>query len=470
MTKRFVKGAHRSRSDRTWRVRLLAGGVAFGALAAASSAWAGSVVLSEEQFNAIMERNRALEGRVEQLEGQVQDNGQNLQIIQGQQQRVNEQIDAVKDEIPDERKLTHSGKSGVKLTLSGQVNRAVMFTDVGEEDGNDEGRNVFVVDNDNSSSRFKLKGVAPLGDGHEFGAQIEMEVQSNPSNEVESTDDGDVGPGGGSGDVTFEERKIEAWYKNPWFTFWIGQGSMASDGTAESDLSGTAIVGSSDIDDIGSDINFRLPTGAQSAFDVDEFFNNFDGLGRRDRVRLDSPKWHGTQVSTSYANGGDYDIAVHHSYKWPVLGGLKVKAGGSYYWNGGTGSPTGHFEGIAVSASALHEESGLNFTASYGERWFENVSADPNDDRDGYYIYLKGGLFRQFFDIGKTAVALEYYHSQDLTGVDREGHMYGGAIVQYIDETATEIYGGVRLLEAEIDGGPELEDMLIGIVGIRQKF
>ena len=52
----------------------------------------------------------------------------------------------------------------------------------------------------------------------------------------------------------------------------IGQGAMASDGTAESDLSGTSIVGSSDVDDIGSDINFRLAGGAQSAFDIDEFY------------------------------------------------------------------------------------------------------------------------------------------------------------------------------------------------------
>ena len=441
-----------------WRHEALAGGVAVSILAAATGAFAGDVVLTEEQFNAIIERNRALENRVEQLEDKVQENDRNLEAIQGEQGRINEQIDAVKDEIPDERKLTHSGRSGVRLTLSGQVNRAVMFVDSGDEDGADEGRNVFMVDNDNSSSRFRLTAVAPLGSEHELGAQIEMEIQSNPSNRVAQDQDGDIS------NPSLDERKIEVWWQNPWFKLWLGQGSMASDGTAEKDLSSTSIVGSVNVDDIGSRIRFRMPNGMLTGKDIGDFFDDFDGLSRRDRVRIDTPKWHGTYLSTSYANGGDYDVALHHGYKYPVLGGLKVAAGASYFWNGGTGSPASHFQGAAVSASALHEESGLNLTFSYGEQWLET----PNRDRS--YYYVKGGIYRQFFDIGKTAFAVEYYHSEDFSAEGDEAHMIGAALVQHIDETATEIYAGIRNHSVDPADGMDLEDILIGLVGVRQKF
>ena len=61
-----------------------------------------------------------------------------------------------------------SGSSNVHLSLSGQVNRGVLFVD----DGNQT--EILHVDNDNSSTRFRLIGSADYNDDISIGSVIEV--------------------------------------------------------------------------------------------------------------------------------------------------------------------------------------------------------------------------------------------------------------------------------------------------------
>ena len=61
----------------------------------------------------------------------------------------------------------------VKLTVSGQVNRGILYADDGEQ------TDVFHVDNDNSSTRVRFVGEAKPHDNLTIGANIEVQFESN---------------------------------------------------------------------------------------------------------------------------------------------------------------------------------------------------------------------------------------------------------------------------------------------------
>ncbi len=125
-----------------------------------------------------------------------------------------------------------SGEERVSLTLSGQVNRGLLWADDG---GTSE---LFNVDNDNSSTRIRAAGLANVTDDLGLGAAIEVQFESNSTASVNQTNSTGVGPN------TFTERKLE-WYLDSkrFGRLWMGQGSTASDGASESDLSDTGVIG-----------------------------------------------------------------------------------------------------------------------------------------------------------------------------------------------------------------------------------
>jgi len=82
-----------------------------------------------------------------------------------------------------EATTARKGNRKVSLTVYGQVNTAVMFWDAPNE------RNVYVVDNDVSSTRFGFKGKATISSDWSAGYTIEVETQLAASNEVDEGDD-----------------------------------------------------------------------------------------------------------------------------------------------------------------------------------------------------------------------------------------------------------------------------------------
>ena len=130
-------------------------------------------------------------------------------------------------------KMVTSGKDGVSLSVYGQVNRMLLNASDGSES------RLFHADNDQSSTRFRLKGKAKMDGGWSVGATIEAQMESNSSAKVHLGDEGDVV---NTGKEPFTERKLEFWVKHKEAgKLSIGQGSTASDGVAEADLSGTGV-------------------------------------------------------------------------------------------------------------------------------------------------------------------------------------------------------------------------------------
>jgi hypothetical protein len=360
------------------------------------------------------------------------------------------------------RKKPASVKSGGKkasLTLSGHVNRAALFYDDGETS------DVRSVDNDNSSTRVRLKGKVKPSEGIVVGSTIEVEIESNSSRNItqddnESAEDTNNDGSRSSSDVNFSERIIELYVDSKKYgKLSLGQGSGASDKTFESDLSGTKLVASSDVKDVGGDLFFARRDGMFSTIQVDTAFNNMDGLGRADRIRYDTPVYRGLRASTAYLDGGAWDAALRYGQK---LFTFKVIAAAGYANTASTSSSMkSQFSG---SISVLHN-SGLNLTIAGATRDMSGAASN----RDPHSIYGKLGYKAKLIKIGSTAFSVDYRGTWDLPMKGAEGDSMAFAVVQNVTDWGTELYASYRRLKLDVPG-LSLDDMDTVLAGARVTF
>ncbi|MDJ0984898.1 MAG: porin [Desulfobacterales bacterium] len=336
----------------------------------------------------------------------------------------------------------------VDFKISGQINRAALWGDNGEDD------DIKFVDNDNSSTRFRFTGGNDFDDAWRVGIVWEVEMQSNASNDT----DIDIGENDDTSDVDFNERKIEFYVNHNTFgRLWLGQGDTASNGTSEVDLSGTSVVNYSSIEDMAGGFNFRdddnnIITSVGSAF------SNFDGFSRRDRVRYDTPKFGPVYFSASYMNGQSWDLAGRFAYEWDGFG--KLAAAASWLPADTNRDPFKQYSG---SISFLHN-SGINLTVSGANRY------DTSGDEEPWNIYGKVG-----YKFGKWAFSVDYTYSEDVDVEDDEATSVGVAAVWNVWESV-ELYGSYRWHDLDRDDdqrGPGIgnaEDLHAVMIGGRVKF
>jgi hypothetical protein len=304
---------------------------------------------------------------------------------------------------------------GTVIRFSGQINMGVLHYDDGQDDFTN------FVDNDNSSSRARLEIFSESDDGWKFEARLEAEYQPLASNVVSQLND--------SPNWDFPAtniRKAEVAFANEYFgKLWLGQGSMASDGTAEVDNSGTDVIAYSSLSDTAGGYFFRNSGNGLSDTTVGSAFSNFDGLGRKVRVRYDTPTFHGFGLRTSYGEDALadkefslYDVAAWYSGDFDQI---DLDAALGYAWNEETDIDT-----LSGSISGLHKPTGISLTLA--------AAREFNDDgTEGRYGYAKLGYQRDFFDIGKTFFSVDYYFGNDIAADSSHSDSIGLAAVQNID-------------------------------------
>lgn len=330
-----------------------------------------------------------------------------------------------------------SSEGNVSLTLSGQVNRALLWADDGTES------RMLHVDNDNSSTRMNLEGTGRLNRDVDVGAQIEVEIQSNPSSQVDILG---VGTGGAT---TFVDRKLEVYFDHKQYgKLSLGQGSMASDGTSEVDLSGTSVVAYSGVADMAGGIGF---VGAGTT--IGEAYANLDGLGRDDRIRYDSPPLGNFRVSVSSAGDSKQDLAVR--YSGSLKGGLQFVAAGAYATD--VNGPDLIDTQISASAS-IRAGSGFNLTGAMGVRELDGVTV-----QEPSFWYIKAGYIK-----GDKAFSVDFAQASDVSGIDDEFTSIGVAAVWNFRSAGTELYAGLR--SHSLDDGVSRDDILALMTGARIKF
>ncbi len=214
-------------------------------------------------------------------------------------------------------------------------------------------------------------------------------------------------------------------------TFSAGQGSMATDGAAEVDQSGTALVNYASVPETAGSYQFRTTAGALSGRTIGAAFSDFDG-GRRGRIRYDTPSFNGFSVAMAYGNeilataSNDtyYDVALRYSGNF---GGAKVK--GALGW--GRRDRLGVYQDDTVASASLLLPSGFNVTLAGGNR-----------KGGGSFGYGKLGWIGNWFSVGSTAVSVDYYDGNDQTVAGSNSTSVGVGAVQKFDRYNVEAYLG----------------------------
>lgn len=387
---------------------------------------------------------------IEEQQDQIDAQQKTLEDLKRQVDAFSEPSTPSASQVADKKSevVVKSRNDKVSLTIYGQVNRAALYANDGDED------NWFFVDNDNSSTRIGLLGSTNAIDGFSIGTRFEVEFQSNPSNEVSQEDKNGVG------DNNFKRRHFDIFLKSERFgKLSLGRGDTASNNTAEVDLSGTDVVGYSSIADMaGGQLFFDNDTDTLSNTTIGDVFNNFDGLSRDDRLRYDTPNFYGFFASGSVVSGDAADVALFYSAK---LGDFKLAAAAAYSDPAGTSNSVD--DSIDGSISVLHS-SGFNLTFAGGTRDYKVSGRD-----DGTFYYGKLGYQRKFFSIGTTAMSVDYGRNEDVEQDGDEANTVGFQFVQNIDQWATEYFLGYRYHNLDRDN-TDFKDINALMTGLRVKF
>ncbi len=391
-----------------------------------------------------------------------------------------------------EKEAVTSGNN-LNLNLSGQVNRAVLYHD----DGN-HSNFVHVDPSAVASTRFSVNATGKLSEGNTVGGTITADVRSNAAENIDVHNAND-------GTSSLNMRIAEGYFDSArWGKVTLGHGwTAASRVTRHTDLSNTdAISSGTSVGQLAGGtqfVNKNLPSadpafGATAAnkatstggaaLTIVRLFNDLgNGSGREDRIQYDTPTYWGTKLATSHVYKGRndmWDVALMHA---STVMGTKIAIQGSYIHDlANTGAVT-----AAVNLPAKYTQwngsigalfpigLSLQFATTY-RNW--KVKAAP----DGKIYYGKVGYQQNFFEAGKTALALDYGHFENMflnRGLndvnirkDYVGKTYGAGLVQHIDRVATEIYLSARIysLDGDSTDTARFKDITMVMSGVRVKF
>lgn len=408
------------------------------------SAWSSLVLAQSVDTRTIEKMQRLIEQQQSQLDAQakaIEDMKKQLQALS----RAAQPSAATAEKLPSLQNIVKPGSDKVDVQLYGQVNRGVMYVD----DGNDS--DFYHVDNDNSSTRLGINAKTRTGGDLEVGARFEVQYESNSSASVSQTSNS-------TGPDNFTQRHLDFFLESKRFgKLSMGQGNTASNETSEVDLSGTSLIGYSDPETVAGGIFFfDKTTSSLSATTVASVFNNMDGLSRKDRLRYDTPELLGFVLAGSAVENNAEDVALWYNRKFS---GIKL-AGAVAYANPGSSSVDNQLNG---SVSILLD-GGFNATFAAGNQY---MRASGREDATFYYAKL--GFVRKYFDIGPTALSVDYGRHNDVVQNDDEADTFGFQFVQNLADWRTELYLGYRNYSLD-SKGKDFEDINAVLGGGRIKF
>jgi hypothetical protein len=349
-----------------------------------------------------------------------------------------------------EATTARKGNRKVSLTVYGQVNWAVMYWDDGTE------KNTYIVDNNNSRSRFGFKGEAKIDADWSAGYLIEIGVRRNDSNNVTQSD---ARTGTGL-DIRHEALYLDSKRLG---RVWLGWTSSATDGITEINLGATA---ASAFDRSGYLGNFNSHsyglTWNQLAARADQNWSSDDS--RRELIRYVSPTIAGFTASASWGGDDFWDVALRYAGEFS---GFRLAAGVGYnkttqnddaVYSGGANTglngcvqvgATIDCSHLGASASIMHVPTGLFVSGAYSRTKDNNVESfiGPGFDDTDKAWYVSAGIQQKWMSYGATTIYGEYgNHTKGafVSGIDTfsgsKVKVWTIGINQSIDAAAMDLY------------------------------
>jgi predicted porin len=328
-----------------------------------------------------------------------------------------------------EATTARKGNRVVSLQVYGQINKALMIWDNGTDS------DVFVVDGEQSGSRFGFVGKAKIKPGWTAGYNMEFDVVDNGSNHVTATNDEGVdGEPGVDGTPTLRQNYFYV-ESETLGRISVGHQSTAADGATE------VVLG-----------NSLAHSGIQGgAKFLGGHVNNLDG-GRADVVRYDSPAIYGFILSASWGENDYADVALRFKKEF---NSIRLVAGIGYVW-----AEEADTEEVAGSISVMHVPTGLYVA-------FAAADADTEgSDLDKSMWYVQAGIEKKLLPYGSTTIYGEYGKYSEIALANVEATKLGFGIVQKIDSAAMDIYAQAQMYDLDNTA----DDVTTVMIGSRIKF
>jgi hypothetical protein len=382
-----------------------------------------------------------------------------------------------------EATTARKGNRRVSLTISGQVNRSLLYWDDGFQ------ADLYSVDNAIANSRFRFTGNAKINADLTAGFHMEWDLtlgaRSHQVSQVD--DDGFSGSGGILGGAAFGDGIGGAgdsvlgfnqayWYLNSehWGRLSVGRLSTTTAGVSIVDLSNTGVIANSQPFLWGGGMFTRnglgqfglswgnLCGGPSVATSVlpPTILNPGAGpyatdcgihaLSRRDGVMYTTPTWHGFTFGGSFGENDFWDTSARYAAEWY---GFRVAAGLGYRWYGdrepdvpipllpATAPKTDRLADTdrrqwLSSASIMHIATGLFVSGTWNQYQFHGDNAlelfdlNPLVNRPNIDLWwVDGGIQKNWTGWGNTTFYGEYGHVQDgVTGLVVNGATTAGAL------------------------------------------
>jgi predicted porin len=351
-----------------------------------------------------------------------------------------------------EATTARKGNRVVSLQVYGQVNKALMYFDNGDDS------DTYVVDNDSSTSRLGFKGSAKIKPGWSAGYNMEFDLQADSNSNRVTVDDDE---GGG---LELRIRQNYVYVESEQLgRLSIGQGDSASNGTSE-------VVLANSLSDSSLGMGGKITIEGAA---LDSVVDNLDGVSRVDRVRYDSPSVYGFVLSASWGEDDYYDVALRFKKEW---NSIRIAAAAGYASadelppeNLGA-SPIGKFDQISGSISVMHVPTGIYGAFDAGTREY-----DDGKENEPEFFYAQAGIEKRFFSYGATTLYAEYGQYEEVLNTESKVDRWGIGFVQAFDSAALEIYGKAQFFDVDKGTTSELfpdqeGDLTLLMLGSRIKF
>ena len=350
-----------------------------------------------------------------------------------------------------EATTARKGNRKVSLTVSGQVNTALMYFDPDIDMGPVPTSKWGVIDNGVSNSRISFDGSAKINAKTSVGFKFEV---GRSDLGALNLDDNLIG--GGDGLVVRQAN----WHINGSIgRLTVGKAHTATSGAGQVSVANTGMA---------VEMLSLEPTSSAQLFG---FNVPFRSEVLEDVVRYDSPVLAGFRLSASFQDEDAWDAALRYAGE---LGDFRLAAAIGYAKEddidlGIATIPS--FPGVNIetttltgSASLMHTPTGLFLNGAYGK-----ADVDVNSSSiDVTAWHIMGGIERKWWSIGKTTLYGEYA-SLDIGEMEVTPTLWGVGFIQEVEAAATDFYVTARVHDLDLDISDEPTPVSV-IAGARIKF
>ena len=333
-----------------------------------------------------------------------------------------------------------------KLTVSGQVNRQIYYG----IDGNTE--KLYFTDSDNLPTLLNVTAETKVNDDLNLGAVIEASYQDNRPLRVNQNNE--------RSGFDFSSRKAEIVLDSKRFgKLSAGKGFASSFTLNETDLSGTQPASLLSVGNLAGGLLFYSnDLNDYTNVSVSDVFVDIEQASLVNRLRYDSPRYHGFQISGSAGANQRSDVTL----RWKqAIGDFQFSSASSYQRNSLGGLTDWRVDGIL---GTLHKPTGLNLAvgAQYSE-----VKEDGHHFK-GFVV--KAGWRKRLLGFGETRFSTDLTRTWDVSSRDENATSVGAFVVQDVDDWAMQFYGGYRYFNLDRDNFVDLDSIHVPVVGARKWF